>query len=387
MPDYDQSANDDASATANSEAVRAGQQQTDSSQLVIRSRIDHDWPEIAARIGELSEAGLPLPLSLRTAATTATSQATAQSLEHTARRLDQGMALTEAIRDSGLPGGQTLIGSLEAGHRVGDLHHVLEPIVRCEAVERQLRERIRASLIYPTIVVAVGLFLAWSVLRFVVVMFERYAASSGFDSETAMPLVSTSLAAVPILVLAFAIVEVLRAIFSDRVPFAWCGPVKATLDQLRFYRLTSHLAILIDAAVPLPDALEIAGQAAGGHVGEQSSQLATSIRQGRSLDDRLAQLKGAPPVMRALLGSLSLPSTDPASVDAITRGPLPLSTRLHAASDMLATSMETRLDSLNRTMSFVIAVVLGIGVLGFALALFWPLIHAYTQSAIPTELL
>ena len=344
------------------------------------SRAHSNWSVLAESIRELSEAGLPLPLTLRTSAAIAKGSRERTALNHMADRLDAGVSLPEAVRDSGLPGVGTIAAALEAGHRTGDLYSVLQPVVYVESIRRSLIKRLRLSLLYPYVVVGVGAVLASTVVVVCKRMFDSYAAQMGYDPTTSMPVVSAVLIAVPIVFLIVGTIEVLRTLRSGRLPFSWCPTVGRADVQLQYYALISHLSILVDRNVPLPEAFEIAGSVAGGQTSAQANEMANSIRSGLSLEKLFTHFRDAPRVVRTLLGSLCC------SQESVS-GDVGLSRRLHEAQEMLASSIEAQIGRFDRTRLLVVVGILAIGVMGYALMLFWPLAHAFSQSSLDPALL
>lgn len=340
------------------------------------SRHEGGWPELAERIGELSRAGLPLPESLRTASELAAKHRHAQALNHVADRLDDGISLAEAVGDSDLPGAMTLAATLETGHRSGDLFAALAPVVRCEDVCDRVRSRVATSLVYPFCVLGLMVVLAATAVAIAHGWFQSYADDVGYPDQPIMDWIAIGLMSVPMLVVIALCVELTRTFRSERLPLEWFGPVKSLVGHARHYRLTTHLAQLIEANVPLPDALSIAGSAAGGDVAVDCQQLAEAVSRGDSVESIVGHLRSAPPVMQAFLATVGL---DHDQRD--EQGRSQLAQRLQEAAALLARVMEERVEAFDRERHIATVSVLGVGVLGYALAVFGPLIYAYSMSA------
>lgn len=349
-------------------------------------RADCDWGQLAERLGDLTRAGIPLPDSLRLAAASTNGSRQDEALRTIAGRLDDGVDLPTAVRDSGIPGGETLSAALEAGYRSGDLYSVLQPISEIESVRQELQRRLRGALIYPVVVLALGAWLFAMVLTQTNARFAAVGADFGYPPQETLLTVSKVLVAIPLVVLLVCAADLLISGLSHRIPMQWWGRVRRASNDLRYYGLFSHLAILVDHDVPLPEALDIAGAVAGGGVQRNAMQLADLLRTGQPFTDRNELFRGGPPVVRTFASTLLV--TEEAGADGTSHtNSGSLSRRLHDLTGMLAESVSMQLDALEKARLVWVTFLLGLAVLGYALLLFGPLAYSYTNLALDPALL
>lgn len=352
-------------------------------------RIDADWPLLCQQIGDLSRAGVPLPLALRTSAASAASEPQSRVLQAIADRLDNGIPLPQAVQESGLPNVATIASALEAGHQTSDLYAVLEPLSVAEQRRAELTSRLRQSLVYPYIVIGTGFIFATFILAVAYRWFESVGLDAGYDPRIPGMWICGALVAVPVACVVIATVEVVRSWIQRRVPFSGVGPIRSINQHLSYYAFFSHLGILVDHDVPLPDAVEIAGAASGEPLAAAAVGLANSLRQGKSVEEVVHQLPKAPQLVRTMLSSLAASQSLPSESrgDSYSTSSNSLGVRLHDLATMLHDVIDARISRFHRFQTVWIALILGIGVLGYALLLFWPMTYAYSQNALDPSVL
>ncbi len=231
-------------------------------------------------------------------------------------RVREGATLADALAD-GVPGelGRFEYAVIRAGERAGSHAVVLERLAVFIEDQARLRERVQQALIYPALVVGVGLCVAILMLGLLV----PRAAGLLADHDRALPGLTRALMAVgtvgwriavPV-ILALVIAGVLarrryrhEAAFRerwDRQTFRWpaWGRHYALLCRLRFART---LALLMRGGVPLVDALGLAGGATGSPwVERRVDAVAQAVRHGARLSDALREV---PPLADQLPGWL-----------------------------------------------------------------------------------
>ena len=145
--------------------------------------------ELAERLAELSQAGLPLPEGLRAAAADADSVRLAGVLRMIAAELDAGVSLEIALGrlERRLPA--YVQGVVRAGVRSGQLPALLTHMAAADRHAGQTRREIRLALAYPalllTLMVALVLFVVFFVLPNMELIYD--------DFETEMPALTNML--------------------------------------------------------------------------------------------------------------------------------------------------------------------------------------------------
>jgi len=264
------------------------------------------WPAEARgtvyrELAALLAAGLPLVRALDMLIQSSRGQGSGALLAGVRDRVREGASLADALAASGrgLSGFEYAV--LESGVRAGTLAGVLERLASFLEDQERLRERVQRALIYPAVVVAVGLCVALVMLGVLVPRTGRLLAESG----KALPLLTrvmmgvshVGLRAVPVLAVGvgMAIAYVRRRCRQDvtfrrrwdralfRVPL-W-GRGYAQLVSLRFART---LALLLRGGVPLVEGISLAGLATGSAwVGQQAAEQAQAVRHGKRLSECL----------------------------------------------------------------------------------------------------
>jgi general secretion pathway protein F len=273
---------------------------------VSRKLSPEEATELAARVAELTRAGLPLGSGLRALAGELSSRRLAHVMLALADRLDAGDDLVAAIDalDSRLP--PHVRGLVLAGLHSGRLPEVLEEYVDLERSQADLHRRLWASLLYPFVLLA-------SLAALVVV--ARVFIIGGFvaiyhDFNASLPLITqwfiASSWSMTWGMLAMVVIAALVPTLLAAAPHAgWLWPLLYKIPMIGPVLRWSHLAqfgrlmdMLLGQQVPLPDALQLAAD------GMRDSNLAAACRnvadevgQGRVLYESLADRRQFPASM------------------------------------------------------------------------------------------
>src|SRR5689334_2374988 len=111
-----------------------------------------DPVELTTNLAELTRAGVPLSSGFRALAEEFPRGALARRFNALADRIDAGMTLDAALRDSASLLPQAIRDVLIAGAESGNLVAVLDQLAKQEQMNRELRRRLWESLAYPTLV-------------------------------------------------------------------------------------------------------------------------------------------------------------------------------------------------------------------------------------------
>ena len=120
----------------------------------LRRLSPEETADLAARVAELSKAGLPLGEGLRGLAAESSSRRLSRVLHSMADDLDAGADLAAAIDSQGRRLPPHLRGLILAGLRTGRLAEALEEYVDLHRSESDLRHRLWAALAYPLLLLA-----------------------------------------------------------------------------------------------------------------------------------------------------------------------------------------------------------------------------------------
>lgn len=267
--------------------------------------------DIRATGGVLSSlvgSGLPLEQGLRAAARELPPGRTAKALARLADRLERGEAFDVAAGDLAMP--PHLRALVAAGLQSASLGQVLEEFVSAERHAADVNRKIMLAISYPALLLlllsCLFAFFSLSIVPDIMRIYDDFGAD--------LPLLTIALAEVStsgkwvmigniatvvfawaFLWLAMSVVE-LRAVVMA-VPLV--GPALRWAALARFCRL---LALLVDAQLPLPQALGLAG---GGcqdaTLGSASRKAVASIEAGAALSAALLARRAFPESLGPML--------------------------------------------------------------------------------------
>jgi type II secretory pathway component PulF len=221
--------------------------------------------ELAARVAELTKAGLPLGDGLRALAAELPGRRLPHVLDVLANRLDAGEDLAAAIDSVGRYLPTHLRGLVLAGLRSGQLAETLEEYVDLERSQSELRRRLLSRLLYPFFLLVVLTALAVLTRTYIISAFERIFE----DFKVELPMMTvwfirTSWPAMwgMLLLLCLLIATPMLAAMASRASLLWSvmykipmiGPLLRWSHLAQFARL---MGLLTEQRVPLPDALRL----------------------------------------------------------------------------------------------------------------------------------
>jgi general secretion pathway protein F len=259
--------------------------------------------EFAARVAELTKAGLPLGAGLRALADELPGRRLPRMLRLVADRLDAGDDLLGALESQGAHLPEHLRGLILAGVRSGRLAEVLEEYVDLEHGRSELRRRVVMALAYPYIlllfITAITALAGIYIVDTFAQIFLDFATSlpvmtlSAINGWRPMMWILTSLVALSAIV----------PLWLWLAPAAgWAWPVLYRLPMvgplLRWHHLSQFaglMGLLLEQEVPLPDALRVT--AAGlrdANLARECCRTAEDVEKGRPLDESLAARRQFP---------------------------------------------------------------------------------------------
>jgi type II secretory pathway component PulF len=267
-----------------------------------------DLSALNEQIAAMARAGLPLERGLRTLAQDIGRGKLRRVLEQVADDLNAGMSLPEALeRHSGLiPSFYPPL--ILAGIRSGRLAEVLATLSSYSRKVEELRNSLRAALIYPLIVLLFCAFVLVLISRVLVPSFETlYADTFGRtwyldDSVEFQHRVGFAIARHPFLFIGTPLLIPVVAYWLIRFALGasrHSGATSAQLiysvpivgEMLRAARMAGYvelLRVLVENQIPLPEAITLAGRASRDPiVAAATEQIRSELESGRPLADAL----------------------------------------------------------------------------------------------------
>jgi type II secretory pathway component PulF len=264
--------------------------------------------EIARQMGEMAASGLPLGGGLRAVALELRPRDPLRPrLRRMADDLDSGVPLIEVLnsQDDAFPA--HFRGLVEAGLRSGRLSDLLGEFATSDRFGQELRRRVWLGLFYPLVLIGlcVVLLAAFSIAGREILAVLRDFGASVPAPTTAVLSIAESVGQAgwwaligPILALVL-ILLLVRALFRDheRRRFLRASPLVGPM--VRWTALAEFcrvLASLVEAGVPLPEAVPMAGRSSRDSVLALACESAASdLSHGRPLGDSLANHRILPP--------------------------------------------------------------------------------------------
>lgn len=255
-----------------------------------------------AQLADLLRAGVPLLRSLRLLGNRKSKPRLAMVFSGLADAVAEGEELAEAMSKSPRVFHRVHVAMVRAGEKGGFLEDVLDRLAGFVLGQAELRGKIMGSLIYPAVLIGVGVLVLGAVFGFLVPMFRPLFDSieGGLPAITRLvfgvsdavgvygPLTALALAALAAAgwrLLKRADVRERLSIIKTRVPLL--GPVIRSIAAARFCRM---MGTLLGNGVPMIQAMQIAREASGNVLMERAIEAATeSVRAGETLAEPLAR--------------------------------------------------------------------------------------------------
>jgi len=256
-------------------------------------------------VGQVAAVGLPLESGLAALAAESPSSRIRRGLEQLVERLRAGDTIDDAMNRLGVE--QGLVSMLRAGRLTYNTMELLELYQTQMGISRRLRLKIIISMFYPCSLFLMVSLVLFVLMYFIVPDFSRIYTEWGLELSFMSGLVlgaskfvvdywhwgaSLALAGSVSLVL---LIRYSRVDYRTRSMFwriPWIGTLMRWLAISRFSRL---LSILVGRSIPLPQALRLAGDAAGDICMKHfAGRLADRAEQGQGFAGIDPRLRGFP---------------------------------------------------------------------------------------------
>ena len=247
----------------------------------------------------LLRAGLSLVGSLEAMAEKEINLGARSVVESLLLKLRRGGRFSEALVESGGNFPQILIAGVRASERTGSLEETLQRYSEYASRMDDARKRIISALIYPVMLLIVGLLVSAFLIGFVVPKFAGVYRDSGSEMPWASALlfdIGRVIGAHPfeILLAVLLLVAGVVGAFSLPATRAWFGGRIRALPgvgvRLRIYelaRLYRTLAMLLRGGTPIVPALGLAATMLSGAMREQLASASRQISQGEPISRAL----------------------------------------------------------------------------------------------------
>lgn len=249
------------------------------------------------QLAAMTEAGLPLVLSIETAAEQTDNKGLRKSLEKVAKDIRDGDSFSEALERQGEYYPPLMINMIKVGEVGGFLDVSLNGLAQNFEDEVELRGKIKSAMSYPIVVAVLAVVGVAIMLLFVVPMFEEMFAGMGHELPLPTRIMIALGEGAPVFVPIAIIVIVLSVVFWKQInkikairrvvdPFKLKIPIFGKVyHKILVARFAKNLSTMISAGVPLLTALDVAADTSGNVVLEDAIlNVSDEVRMGKSME-------------------------------------------------------------------------------------------------------
>lgn len=332
------------------------------------------------QMAALINAGLPLLRTLTVLAEQADDKKLQQVLVAVQTDVESGSSLSASMARHPQVFPPLMVSIIRVGEAGGFLGKALDSIAETYQKQADLHAKIRAATTYPLVVLIVAILGVLAMLTFVVPVFKNMFAGLG----ASLPLPTQILVTVsenmvwilPALALIVIVVWIwwARNRYTDAYrravdPFLLKLPIFGKLlTKMAVARFTRNLSMMLDAGVPIIQALSIVGQASNNWKVEQTVRdIQESIRGGRSFSVPLAKAEVFPPMVSQMVAVGEESGT--------------LAEMLGSIADFYEDEVETATEQLSSLIEPVLIVGLGVVIGGMVVSLYLPIFTLYGDLA------
>ncbi len=320
----------------------------------------------------LIRAGVSLVPALQMLQRSTTQPALARLLDKVRQDVESGQPLSQALAQHPQAFGPLYVSMVHAGESAGILDTMMERLAQTLEKNEKLGSRVRAALTYPVVVTVLALAVLVLMLMYVVPVFEEVFQSFGaelpWSTRAVLALSQTISHGAPwAALLAMPVLALLKRQWQNpawqrqwhRRVLGWPG-VGALVRASVVARWAHTLSALLEAGVPLTEALPVAGRATGHPVYERINEhLQRRVAQGGRLSEGMAHTGRFPDMLVQLCATGEESGT--------------LGILLGKAAELMTEELDARVQALSSLIEPLIIVVLG-GAIGVILvAMYLPI--------------
>jgi type IV pilus assembly protein PilC len=321
----------------------------------------------------MMKAGVPLLQSFEIVSKGATNAAVAKLLGEIKTEVETGSSLAAAFRKYPLYFDALFCNLVQAGEQAGILESLLDRLATYKEKILAIKSKIKSALFYPVAIVAVAIIITAVIMIFVIPAFKQVFSSFGAD-----------LPAPTLVVMAISdwFVDYWYIIFPALIGAIWgfletwkrSVPVQIFMDRLMLRmpifgelvrksaiaRWTRTLSTMFAAGVPLVEALDSVGGAAGNYVYQAATkQIQSEVATGTSLNAAMQNANVFPPMVIQMCSI----GEETGALDAM----------LSKVADFYEAEVDDAVEALSSLMEPIIMVVLGTLIGGMVVAMYLPI--------------
>jgi type IV pilus assembly protein PilC len=325
------------------------------------------------QLATMMKAGVPLLQSFEIVSKGASNPAVQKLLSEIKTEVETGSALAAAFRKYPLYFDALFCNLVAAGEQAGILETLLDRLATYKEKILAIQSKIKSALFYPIAIIAVAFIITAVIMIFVIPAFKQVFASFGADLPAPTLLVmAISDWFVAYWYIIFPVIG--GAIYGFLEAWKRSLPVQIFMDRLMLRipvfgdlvkkssiaRWTRTLATMFAAGVPLVEALESVGGAAGNYVYQQATkQIQNEVSTGTSLTVAMQNVN----VFPSMVLQMCLIGEETGSLDGM----------LGKVADFYEQEVDDAVEALSSLMEPMIMVVLGTLIGGMVVAMYLPI--------------
>ncbi|MBP7863063.1 type II secretion system F family protein [bacterium] len=238
-----------------------------------------------------------------------------RAIDDVRRLVESGLSLSDAMtRQKGIFD-SLYISMVRAGEAGGILSEVLKRLADFLEYRQKLNQKVRAAMVYPSVVLLVAVGVFWAMLTFVLPIFEGLFKNIGGELPAYTQfLISLSVAARSIWMVLFLIACIVGAFFLRNYYKTQQGKlhidaiklsiplIGELIRKVSIARFSRTFGTLIQAGVPMLNALEVVKDTAGNAVVSLAVQkIHEEVRQGGTISKPMTRDKLFPPMVTQMV--------------------------------------------------------------------------------------
>nr|WP_241742305.1 type II secretion system F family protein [Microbacterium yannicii] len=326
----------------------------------------------------LINAGLPLLRTLTILSEQTTDKRLQGAIISVHAEVESGVAFSAALASHPDVFPPLMVNVIRVGETGGFLGAAMESVARTYTNESELRNRVRAAVTYPIIVLVIAILGVIAMVTFVVPVFAGMFAGLGsqlpLPTQVLVGVSSNMWWILPLLLVCGGAVWLVwrrqrrseayrRVVDPMKLKLPVFGSMITKIAAARFAR---NLAMMLDAGVPLVQGLDVIGKASDNWAIEQAVRsIQASIRDGKSFSAPLAKAAVFPPMVAQMVSVGEESGT--------------LSAMLASVADFYEKEVETATSQLTSVIEPILIVGIGLIIGGMVVTLYLPIFTIYGE--------
>ena len=332
----------------------------------------HDVMIFTRQFATMIDAGLPIVQGLDILCQQTENKAFRNTISTVKQDVESGFTLADALKKHPKVFDDLYVNMVAAGETGGVLNTILNRIALFIEKSERLKKQVKGAMIYPATIVVVAVGVVTILLLFVIPVFAELYSGMGqaLPYPTQITIKVSNFFRAYFIYLAIGIAGIIVALRmynkTEQGKFVIDGfllklPVMGDLiRKVAVARFSSNMSILLNSGVPILDGLAITAKTAGNKVVERAIMVSrTSISQGRTVAEPLAETKVFPPMVCQMV--------------AIGENTGALDSMLKKVADFYEEEVDRAVANLTALMEPVIMVVLGVILGGLVISMYLPI--------------